>query len=339
MLLTREQESEKAMDQLLKVENLYVQYHTDDADVNALNGVSLEVNRGEVLGLVGETGAGKSTLALSIMGLLPRDYSEITNGSILFDGMEITAATETEMKNLRGQRISMIFQDPMTSLNPTMTVGKQIFEVLKLHHPEMSKKEKWDRVDQVLKMVGIAPERKTDYPHQFSGGMKQRVVIAIALVCEPELLIADEPTTALDVTIQAQILALMANLKNSLNTSMVLITHDLGIVAEFCEKVAVEYCGEIIEYGTVEDIFEKKFNHPYSEGLFKCIVNINEKADRLTPIRGAMADPTDIPSGCKFADRCDYCTGKCREANPEYYSVSDTHKIKCFRFADGGEQI
>lgn len=334
--MIRERESERAMENLLTVRDLYVRYHTDDAEVHALNGIDLEVNRGEVVGLVGETGAGKSTLALSILKLLPVEFSEIVKGSIQFDGIDVVAADNVQMRELRGRRISMIFQDPMTSLNPTMTVGQQIYEVLKLHQPDMEEKEKWKRVEQVLQMVGIAPSRKNDYPHQFSGGMKQRVVIAISLVCEPEFLIADEPTTALDVTIQAQILALMSNLKNELNTSMLLITHDLGIVAEFCDKVAVEYCGEIIEYGTVEDIFTKEHNHPYTEGLFKCIVNVLEKTDRLTPIKGYMADPMNLPEGCKFADRCDYCTERCRSTSPDTYKINDHHRIKCHRFRKGG---
>ncbi len=339
MHLTPELESEAIMGNLLTVRDLHVRYHTDGADVYALNGINLDINRGEVVGLVGETGAGKSTLALSIMKLLPADFGEIIKGSICFDDINVTDSDNLRMQKLRGRRISMIFQDPMTSLNPTMTIGKQIYEVLKLHHPQMDEKEKWRRVEQVLQMVGIPPSRKNDYPHQFSGGMKQRVVIAISLVCEPELLIADEPTTALDVTIQAQILALMSNLRTELNTAMLLITHDLGIVAEFCDRVAVEYCGEIIEYGSVEDIFSKKFNHPYTEGLFKCIVNVLEKTERLTPIKGYMADPTDLPRGCKFADRCDYCTDKCRLESPDIYTLSNGHGIKCYRFQKGEIEI
>lgn len=323
------------MGNLLTVKDLHVVYHTDDAEVYALNGVDLEVNRGEVVGLVGETGAGKTTLALSVMRLLPAELGEIVSGQIQFDDIDIAKADNAQMQKIRGRRISMIFQDPMTSLNPSMTVGKQIYEVLALHHPDMKEKERWDRVDHVLQMVGIAPSRKGEYPHQFSGGMKQRVVIAISLVCEPELLIADEPTTALDVTIQAQILALMSRLKNELNTAMLLITHDLGIVAEFCDKVAVEYCGEVIEYGTVEDVFKRERNHPYTEGLFKCIVNILEKTARLTPIKGYMADPTHLPEGCKFADRCNYCMEKCRENVPSTYKLSNTHGIKCYRFEKG----
>ena len=324
------------MGNLLTIRDLHVHYHTDDAEIHALNGVDLDVDRREVIGLVGETGAGKTTLALSILKLLPEDLGEIMSGTIQFDDVDVVAADHKTMQGLRGRRVSMIFQDPMTSLNPTMTVGDQIYEVLKLHHPQMEEREKWQKVDRVLETVGIPPARKIEYPHQFSGGMKQRVVIAISLVCQPELLIADEPTTALDVTIQAQILELMRDLREQNDTSMLLITHDLGIVAEFCDKVFIEYCGEIIERGTVEDIFAKKDNHPYTEGLFRCIPNILERTARLTPIRGYVADPSDLPPGCKFADRCDYCTDRCRASEPEMQMLSETHSVKCYRYQRGG---
>ena len=233
-------------DKLLEIKDLYVTYETDDAKVYAVNGLDLTVNKGETLGLVGETGAGKTTTALSIMKLLPDRVSKINNGQILLGDIDLIKVKETDMRLIRGERISMIFQDPMSSLNPTLTIGEQIEEVLELHEKDMSKEQRGRRVDEILKLVGLPADRKNDFPHQFSGGMKQRVVIAIALACEPELLLADEPTTALDVTIQAQVLQMMRELKDKLNTAMILITHDLGVVAQICDKVAIMYAGEII---------------------------------------------------------------------------------------------
>ncbi len=323
-------------EKLLEVKDLYVQYNTDDAVVHALNGMSLTVDKGEVVGLVGETGAGKSTLALSILKLLPDKVGQITSGSIRYDDIDIIAAGKREMQKLRGARISMIFQDPMTSLNPIISVGDQIQEVLDLHYPDMPKEEKEKRVDEILGLVGIQASRKNEFPHQFSGGMKQRIGIAMALIAEPELLIADEPTTALDVTIQAQILHLMKDLKRKYNSAMILITHDLGVVAGFCENVAVVYAGEIIESGPVEEVFTREKNHPYTEGLFNSIPHLDTDAERLIPIDGFMADPTNLPQGCKFADRCPYCMEKCRtDAPPDH--VEGRHHIKCFRFAEEGK--
>ena len=318
-------------DKLLEIKDLHVQYNTDDAVVHALNGLDLTVRRGEKLGLVGETGAGKTTMALSILRLLPHRVGEVTQGSILYDGQDILAASPREMLRLRGERISMIFQDPMTSLNPVVTVGDQILEVLKLHSPGMTREEKNARVDDMMRLVGIPPARKHEYPHQFSGGMKQRIVIAMALVAEPELLLADEPTTALDVTIQAQILELMKQLKEKLNSAMILITHDLGVVAEFCDNVAIVYAGEVIEHGSVEAIYARKGNHPYTAGLFNCIPDLYATATRLDPIPGFMADPTDLPQGCKFASRCPHCMEVCRRESPAMYT-SDGHGIKCHLF-------
>ena len=245
-------------EKLLQVKDLYVQYNTDDGVVHALNGISLTVNKGEVVGLVGETGAGKTTLALSVLKLLPDRVGQITSGSIQYDDIDVLAAGRREMQKIRGARISMIFQDPMSTLNPIISVGDQIQEVLDLHYPDMPKHEKEKRVDEILGLVGIQASRKNEFPHQFSGGMKQRIGIAMALIAEPELLIADEPTTALDVTIQAQILHLMKELKVKYNSAMILITHDLGVVAGFCENVAVVYAGEIIESGRVEDVFTRE---------------------------------------------------------------------------------
>ncbi|WP_200786689.1 ABC transporter ATP-binding protein [Clostridium sp. Marseille-P3244] len=324
------------MSQFLEIKDLYVNYKTDEGTVHALNGLNLSLEKGESLGLVGETGAGKTTLALSILKLLPDMVGEIQSGSIEFEGKQMFELGKKEMKKIRGDKIAMIFQDPMTSLNPTKTVGKQLREVLDLHFKKMSPAEKKEKVDRMFRLVGIPPERQHEYPFQFSGGMKQRIGIAMALIAEPELLIADEPTTALDVTIQAQILELMRKLQEELNTSMILITHDLGIVVEVCTKVAVIYSGQIIETGTVEDVYARRFNHPYTEGLFKCIPDLKTDAPRLTPIKGSMADPSNLPVGCKFYDRCEYRTEKCAQKEPQVYTRG-THKIKCYKFENEWE--
>lgn len=324
------------METLLSVKDLYVNYNTDEAVVHALNGFSLDVYKGETLGLVGETGAGKTTMCLSVLRLLPDEVGEIVSGEIHYRDIDILAAPKDQMRSLRGAEISMIFQDPMTSLNPIMKVGDQIKEVLDLHFPEMSEREKNARVDSTLQLVGIAPERKDQYPHQFSGGMKQRVVIAMALVSEPKLMLADEPTTALDVTIQAQILALMKELKHKFDSAMVLVTHDLGIVAEFCDRVAVVYAGAVIEEGEIEQVFTRTCNHPYTEGLFRCIPDLTSTAKRLTPIPGYMVDPSHLPEGCKFANRCPHCESRCKETEPPMREVEPGHRIKCWRVMEGG---
>ncbi|MCC8027557.1 MAG: ABC transporter ATP-binding protein [Clostridium sp.] len=315
---------------LLEISNLKVEYKTDEAVVYALNGVGLEIKRGETLGLVGETGAGKTTLAMSILRLLPKNVGTVREGSIIFDGKDLLCEREDHMLVYRGKRISMIFQDPMTSLNPLMRVGDQIAEILELHNDEKLTQEQIShKVDQMLEMVGIATERKNDYPHQFSGGMKQRVVIAISLACEPELLIADEPTTALDVTIQAQVLNMMTDLKTRLGTSMILITHDLGIVAETCDKVAVMYAGQIVESGSIYDIFDKNVHHPYTEGLFASIPNLHEKNRRLSPIEGLMPDMSLPVKGCWFAPRCKYCSSRCTESAPPAADWGNGHMVRC----------
>ena len=318
---------------LLDISDLHVQYVTDDTTVFALEGFDLQVRRGEKLGLVGETGAGKTTMALSVMGLLPEKSGRITAGNILFGGDDLIGKGEAYMLGLRGRRISMIFQDPMTSLNPTVPVGDQIMEVLNLHEPGMSRHEKSERVDRILSMVGIPPARKAEFPYQFSGGMKQRIVIAMALIAEPELLLADEPTTALDVTIQAQILDMMSRLKQQFNTAVVLITQDLGVVAEFCDRVAVVYAGRVVEQGTVEQVFARKRNHPYTVGLLNCIPDLESTAARLEPIPGQMADPTQLTQGCAFADRCARCMDVCRQFKPEMYE-RDGHRILCHLFKE-----
>lgn len=315
---------------LLSVDNLEVVYTNGREVVQAVNDISFKINRKETLGLVGETGAGKTTTALSIMGLLPERTGKILNGFVKLEDTELLELNEKEMQVVRGGRISMIFQDPMTSLNPVIPIGDQIEEALILHNIDhKSREELGKRVDEMLTLVGINPERKNQYPHEFSGGMKQRVVIAMALACSPELLIADEPTTALDVTIQAQVLSMMEDLKQKLDMSMLLITHDLGIVAKTCDKVAVLYAGEIVEMGTFEDFFlQSEERHPYTEGLFGSIPNIDDDAKRLVPIEGLMPDPTNLPTGCKFHPRCKKCMEICKTVNPGNYTAG-THTIKC----------
>ena len=325
------------MDELLNISDLYVQYNTDDATVHAVNGVNLVIHKGEAMGLVGETGAGKTTTALSILNILPEKVGQITSGSVVYGGKDVRTMNKRELRAMRGKQISMIFQDPMTSLNPIITVGDQIGEMLKLHFKNMGKEERAQRTDEILRLVGIPAERKNEYPFQFSGGMKQRIGIAIALVCQPDLLIADEPTTALDVTIQAQILQLMRELKQNFNTAMIMITHDLGIVAETCDSVSVMYAGEIIESGTAEDVFQKIDNHPYTVGLFNCIPKLDSTEKRLTPIEGFMVDPTNLPTGCKFHDRCPYATERCGSELPKGYKKG-THEIKCFRYEHWGKE-
>lgn len=295
------------------------------------------IHKGEAMGLVGETGAGKTTTALSILNILPEKVGQITSGSVVYGGKDVRTMNKRELRAMRGKQISMIFQDPMTSLNPIITVGDQIGEMLKLHFKNMGKEERAQRTDEILRLVGIPAERKNEYPFQFSGGMKQRIGIAIALVCQPDLLIADEPTTALDVTIQAQILQLMRELKQNFNTAMIMITHDLGIVAETCDSVSVMYAGEIIESGTVEDVFQKIDNHPYTVGLFNCIPKLDSTEKRLTPIEGFVVDPTNLPTGCKFHDRCPYATERCGSELPKGYKKG-THEIKCFRYEHWGKE-
>lgn len=317
---------------LLEINNLVVEYDTEDGKVFALNGVSLSLEEGSTLGLVGETGAGKTTTALSIMKLLPKGLSTVKEGQIIFDGENMLKKTEADMRMIRGQKVSMIFQDPMTSLNPVMRIGEQIREAIVLHSPEMSDKAADARVDEILEMVGIPASRKSDYPHQFSGGMRQRVVIAIALSCQTKLLLADEPTTALDVTIQAQVLNMMQELKQRLNTSMILITHDLGVVCQTCDAVAVMYAGEIVEYGTAYDIFVEKQHHPYTNGLFSSLPNPALDSKRLKPIPGLTPDSMELPSGCKFNPRCSQCMDICKTHAPEEIYTGKEHMIKCHLF-------
>ena len=313
---------------LLEIKHLTVVYHTEEDDVHALNDVSFTLQKGETLGLVGETGAGKTTTALSIMRLLPKRVGEVQAGEILFEGRDLLRCTDADMRAIRGASVSMIFQDPMTSLNPTIRIGDQIAESIHQHQPEMKRADVDRRVDEILEMVGIPASRKQEYPHQFSGGMKQRVVIAIALALEPQLLIADEPTTALDVTIQAQVLQMMGDLQRQLGTSTILITHDLGVVSQTCDRVAVMYAGEIVEVGTAEDIFLGKVHHPYTDGLFGSLPDLQHETRRLSPIDGLMPDPADLPEGCKFNPRCPHCTPQCRTCEPELVARG-SHAIRC----------
>jgi len=323
---------------LLEIKDLSIRYTTDKVISRAVNSINLKIDKGEVLGLVGETGAGKTTTALSILGLLPR-YTSETEGEIRFKGHKLVGASEKQLRNIRGSQISMIFQDPMTSLNPVFKVGRQIGDVLKFHNKTMSQIEVGQKVDEILQMVGIPPSRKEEYPHQFSGGMKQRVMIAIAIACRPDLLIADEPTTALDVTIQAQVIKMMRSLQKELQSSIILITHDLGIVANLCDKVAIMYAGEIVESGTLEDIFaQDRGHHPYTLGLFGSLPNIKEKRSRLTPIRGLTPHPSELPEGCHFHPRCPQCMEICKTGRTPDRTVQNGHEIRCHLFSAGGRQ-
>ena len=323
-------------DLLLDIKDLSIIYSTEDGVVEALNKASLKLHKGESLGLVGETGAGKTTLARGIMRLIPNPPGKIIGGEIIYEDKDLLKLKDKEMRKLRGQSISMIFQDPMTSLNPVMTAGDQIREVILQHHPGMSKKEGRKQAADMLEMVGINANRYDDYPHQFSGGMKQRVVIAIALACNPALLIADEPTTALDVTIQAQVLEMIHDLKQKNNTAMLLITHDLGVVAQNCDSVAIIYAGQIVEYGTLHQVY-KNILHPYTEGLFGSVPSLDATSTRLNAIDGMMPDPTRLPKGCKFADRCKYAESICREKEPEFITLSDGHMVRCFHYEKEGK--
>jgi peptide/nickel transport system ATP-binding protein len=324
-------------DNILTIQDLTVQYHTEDEIVEAVTNVNLAVKHGKTLGLVGETGAGKTTTALSILRLIPSPPGVIKNGTVYVNGKDIYKVTKKELSRIRGNEVAMIFQDPMTVLNPVFNVKEQIVEAIRAHN-DITLQEANKRAKEMFEMVGIPGERINDYPHQFSGGMKQRVVIAIALACNPQLLIADEPTTALDVTIQAQVLELMKELKNKFNTAMVLITHEMGIVAEVCDEVAVMYAGHIIEQGNLEDVFEHTL-HPYTEGLFNSLPDIENRTARLKPIKGLMPDPTALPPGCTFAPRCEYVTERCHNERPALVSVSSTHKHACLRYEERGFRI
>ncbi len=321
-------------DNVLDIKNLVVRYVTEEANVYAVNGIDLSIQKRHTLGLVGETGAGKTTTALSILNLVPNPPGVIEEGSIELEGVDVLKLSQEELEKVRGNDVAMIFQDPMTALNPVMTVGDQIAESIELHQ-DVTKDEAYEKAKEMLRLVGIPDTRAGDYPHQFSGGMKQRVVIAIALACSPKLLIADEPTTALDVTIQAQVLALMKDLIVNEDMAMLLITHDLGVVAEVCEDVAVMYAGRIIEVGTADDIFNHTM-HPYTEGLFDSLPNLKERGEDLIPIKGLMPDPTNLPPGCAFAPRCPYAVDACSEKIPTLTPTvgSAEHRVACTRYEE-----
>ena len=318
---------------LLEIRGLKIQFNTDTGVVKAVNGVDLDIEEGESLGLVGETGAGKTTTALGIMNLIETPPGEICEGTITYNGQDLLQMKESELRKLRGNEMSMIFQDPMSALNPIMTIGEQIVEAIRLHQ-DCSALEAEERMLTLLNKVRIPPDRAHEYPHQFSGGMKQRIVIAMALACNPKLLIADEPTTALDVTIQAQVLSMINDLKKEFNTSMLMITHDLGIVAESCTKVAIMYAGEIVESGETEHIFDETA-HPYTKALFDSIPSLNTKTARLSPIPGLMPDPTELPGGCVFHPRCTKRMEMCDKEVPEAYEVSPGHVVKCHLYCGG----
>ena len=321
----------------MEIKNLVVEYRTRDSVVHAVNGIDLSIEEGKALGLVGETGAGKTTTGLAALGLVPNPPGIVTGGSILLNGQDVVKMNQNQLRKIRGKEISMIFQDPMTSLNPILPVNEQIGEVLRAHDRKLKRKESLEKAGEMLELVGIPKNRGGEYPHQFSGGMKQRVVIAIALACRPDVLIADEPTTALDVTIQAQVLEMMRALKQKYNTSLLMITHDLGIVAEICDEVAVVYAGRIVEKGTLEDIFDNT-RHPYTQGLFRSLPNMEDRTARLKPIKGLMPDPSNLPEGCAFCPRCNFATERCQKEKPKRVWRNDHHYVECHLYNESNIQ-
>lgn len=317
----------------LDMKDIVIHYETDEGVVEAVNGIDIQLGEGVTMGLVGETGCGKTTTALSILRLVPNPPGVIKSGKIMLNGKDLFSLSEREMQEIRGNDVSMIFQDPMTSLNPVLTVGDQIAEVIAIHNKDLKKDEALKKAMEMLELVGIPGERQSDYPHQFSGGMKQRVVIAIALACSPKLLIADEPTTALDVTIQAQVLEIIKSLKEKYKTATIMITHDLGIVADVCDEVSIMYAGRIVEKGTLEDVYNNTL-HPYTEGLFNSLPDVDNRDQKLKPIPGLMPDPTKLPKGCTFAPRCQYATEQCKTERPALVKYGDTHYAACLAYQD-----
>lgn len=320
---------------LLEIIGLETTFFTDDGQIPAVDHIDFSVHEGEILGIVGESGSGKSVTSLSIMGLIPSPPGKITGGQILLGGKNLAKFTDKQMRKIRGKDVAMIFQEPMTSLNPLFTIGNQLKEAILIHHPKWSKKKVFARAVEIMKLVGLprADELLKDYPHQLSGGMRQRVMIAMALVCEPKVLIADEPTTALDVTIQAQILQLMKDVNKRLNTAVLLITHDLGVVAETCERVIVMYAGQIVEEAPVNEIFNKPL-HPYTQGLIKSVPDMRFKKESLYSIPGTVPKPGTIKVGCRFAERCEFVMERCTQETPPLYIASEHHKSRCFLLAE-----
>lgn len=318
---------------ILEVNGLRTSFFTDDGEIPAVDGIDFYIREGEVLGIVGESGCGKSVTSLSIMGLVPSPPGKITAGEILFQDKDLTKLQEKQMREIRGNDIAMIFQEPMTSLNPLFTIGDQLREAIKIHKKDWSKRQIQDRAVEMMKLVGLprAEDLMKEYPHQLSGGMRQRVMIAMALLCDPKVLIADEPTTALDVTIQAQILKLIKNLNERLNTAVLLITHDLGVVAETCERVIVMYAGKVVEEGPVHTIF-KDPQHPYTRGLLESVPDMRFKKERLYSIPGNVPKPGTIKTGCKFAERCEFAWDRCISENPPLYQTAEDHQTRCFLY-------
>ncbi|MBK3495814.1 ABC transporter ATP-binding protein [Viridibacillus sp. YIM B01967] len=321
--------------ELLQVRGLQTTFFTDDGEIPAVDNVDFSVREGEILGIVGESGCGKSVSALSIMGLVPSPPGKITGGQIIFDGKDLTKLSQKEMRKVRGNDVAMIFQEPMTSLNPLFTIGNQLMEAVLIHHKDWSKKQARNRAVEMMQLVGLprAEELIKEYPHQLSGGMRQRVMIAMALVCDPKVLIADEPTTALDVTIQAQILQLMKELNKRLNTAVIMITHDLGVVAETCERVIVMYGGQVVEEGPVQLIFNDP-QHPYTKGLIQSVPDMRFKKQRLYSIPGSVPKPGSIRTGCRFAARCEFVLDQCSVTNPDLYQTSPVHNTRCFLYEE-----
>ena len=318
---------------ILDVKGLRTSFFTDDGEVPAVDNVDFHIRQGEVLGIVGESGCGKSVTSLSIMRLVPSPPGKIVSGEILFQDKDLTKLSDKEMRQIRGDDIAMIFQEPMTSLNPLFTIGNQLREALKIHKKDWSKSQIQERAVEMMKLVGLprAEALLNEYPHQLSGGMRQRVMIAMALLCDPKVLIADEPTTALDVTIQAQILKLIKNLNERLDTAVLLITHDLGVVAETCERVVVMYAGKVVEEGPVHTIFNDP-QHPYTRGLLESVPDMRFKKERLYSIPGNVPKPGSIKTGCKYAARCEFAFDRCRIEDPELYQTAEDHKTRCFLF-------
>ncbi|KGX93998.1 peptide ABC transporter ATP-binding protein [Pontibacillus halophilus JSM 076056 = DSM 19796] len=324
---------------LLEVKDLSTSFFTDEGRVPAVDHVNFTIHEGEILGVVGESGCGKSVTSLSIMGLIPSPPGKIENGEILFQGKDLVKTKEKDMRSLRGNDIAMIFQEPMTSLNPLFTIGNQLVEAIKTHNKWSTKKAK-ERAIEMLQLVGLprAKELLNEYPHQLSGGMRQRVMIAMAMICDPKLLIADEPTTALDVTIQKQILKLMKSLNDKLKTSIMLVTHDLGVVAEVCDRLIVMYAGKVVEQGTVETIFANP-QHPYTQGLLASVPDIRNKQDRLYSIPGQVPKPGSIEVGCRFAPRCQHAFDACTASTPPLYVTEEEHHVRCFLYEKEGEPL